>query len=307
MNGRKKRLPPPAPSCTGTSNTMSPTPSPYRHGREHDNSPALSRQPDLRRAWITYGHWLLYTLAKTAQPIVDVRYLPGYLRLAGYKSRHAGETCVVVGNGPSLKKTDTALLNHVPTFGMNRIYIGMEDLGFVPSYYVCVNAHVLDQCKSEIRTLGMPRFLRATRTVKPPWPDSVFLRTGRVLRSEATFSSNPLNGTWEGATVTYVCLQLAYWMGFSKVILVGVDHSFSTSGPAHKLVTAEKPDENHFSSAYFDKGFKWQLPDLEQSELAYRMADWVFRQHGGEIVDCTVDGKCPVFRKSDLRRELDLP
>jgi len=113
-----------------------------------------------------------------------------------------------------------------------------------------------------------------------------------------------INGLWERTTVTYVALQLAYWMGFSKVILIGVDHNFVTKGEAHKAIASTGDDPNHFTGGYFGKGFKWNLPDLETSELAYRMADYAYHRADREIVDCTVGGKCPIFRKSTLEVEL---
>jgi hypothetical protein len=111
-------------------------------------------------------------------------------------------------------------------------------------------------------------------------------------------------GAWEGATVTYMAMQLAYHMGFTKVILIGVDHSFASKGPANKLVTAGAPDQNHFDPHYFGPGVKWELPDLEMSEVAYRLARDHFTADGREIVDATVGGNLSVFRKVDYVREM---
>jgi hypothetical protein len=118
------------------------------------------------------------------------------------------------------------------------------------------------------------------------------------------FSFDPRRGVWEGATVTYVAMQLAYFMGFREVLLIGVDHRFATPGPAHALVTSQGADPNHFDPDYFGKGFRWQLPDLETSEIAYRLARHAFERDGRRIVDCTVDGALQVFPKADLAASL---
>ena len=224
---------------------------------------------------------------------------------------HLGETCVIVGNGPSLNQTDTRLLQGACSFGTNRIYVGLDKLGFTPTYYVSINRLVIEQCWQDIRRLPMPKFLSSNCGVRSRHDsDAVFLRTreaGSHRDLGSFFSCNPIAGVWEGATVTYVAMQLAYWMGFRKVILIGVDHSFVTKGEPHKAVVSEGDDPNHFCGEYFGKGFRWQLPDLATSELAYRMADFCFHAVGREIVDCTVGGKCPVFRKGDLAEELVLP
>jgi hypothetical protein len=104
---------------------------------------------------------------------------------------------------------------------------------------------------------------------------------------------------WEGATVTYVCLQLAFYLGFKKVILIGVDHNFSTQGQANQTVVSQGDDLNHFNKEYFGKGFRWQLPDLEASERSYKLAKEAFNNAGREIVDATVGGRLTVFPKVD--------
>jgi hypothetical protein len=86
-------------------------------------------------------------------------------------------------------------------------------------------------------------------------------------------------------------------MGFQEVILVGVDHNFVTRGPANSAVISEGDDPNHFSPDYFGKGFKWQLPDLEGSERAYRRAKEAYEQADRRVVDATVGGKLTVFPK----------
>jgi hypothetical protein len=50
---------------------------------------------------------------------------------------------------------------------------------------------------------------------------------------------------------------------------------------------------------YFGKGVRWQLPDLDTSEVGYIMAREAFREAGREIVDATVGGKLTVFPKVD--------
>ena len=46
-----------------------------------------------------------------------------------------------------------------------------------------------------------------------------------------------------------------------------------------------------------DTGFRWQLPDLEVSEIGYTLAHRQFVKNGREILDATVDGKLHIFPK----------
>ena len=228
----------------------------------------------------------------------DPRYRASIRRIVAMKDKHQGERCFIIGNGPSLRNTNLSLLKGEVTFGMNRIYLLFDQLGFVTTYYVAVNKLVIEQCAREIASLTCPKFISwHARDEIDFTTDMMFLHS----RGGPTFYTDISKGIWEGATVTYVAMQIAYYLGFQKVILVGVDHSFATQGKPHTAVVSQGNDPNHFTPHYFGKGFRWQLPDLETSELAYRIAKYQFEIRDREIVDATVDGKLQVFRKVDYR------
>jgi hypothetical protein len=224
-------------------------------------------------------------------------------RLAEYKDIHHGRRGFIIGNGPSLKNTDLSLLQGEYTFGMNRIYLLFPELGFQTSYYLAINTLVVEQCAGDIRHLSMPRFLS--------WRSRTAYQAGSHNHSENNeapiylhttytgpkFAQDVRGRLWEGATVTYVALQVAFYMGFEQVILIGVDHSFSAQGKPNATVTSQGEDRDHFDGAYFGKGFRWQLPDLETSEKGYRMARQAYEAAGRQVLDATVGGKLQVFPK----------
>jgi hypothetical protein len=216
--------------------------------------------------------------------------------LGAYRDRHRGERCFIIGNGPSLKQTALTRLRGETTFGMNRIYLAFPEMGFATTYYVSVNTLVIEQCAGEIRALAMPKFLtwRSRRWMAGD-PGVVFLDTDYT--GAPTFARDARRRIFEGSTVTYVALQLAYHMGFAEVILIGVDHRFATQGAPNSTVVARGGDPDHFSPAYFGPGFRWQLPDLEASEAAYRQARAAFQADGRRVLDATVGGELNVFPK----------
>lgn len=218
-------------------------------------------------------------------------------QLDAYRDKHRGERCIIIGNGPSLNDTPMDLLKGEYTFGLNRLYLMFDKLGFETTYHVVVNKYVVEQCADDFQTIAAPLF---TTT-----PNREYLPNGerRVFLERLTgprFSPDLRKGVWEGATVTYVAMQLAYFMGFEQVVIVGVDHNFVSKGTPHKLVESTGGDANHFDPSYFGKGFKWQLPDLETSEIAYELARQNFEADGRSIVDATVGGKLDIFPKVDL-------
>lgn len=230
--------------------------------------------------------------------LTDGRWRESRQALKQYAGKHQGERCFIIGNGPSLRHTDLNLLRGEISFGLNRIYLLFPELGFQTTYLVSVNDLVLEQCAQDMDRLALPKFVtwRARRWLRRS-PDTIFVDTD--FTGPENFTSDACGRVFEGFTVTYVALQLAYFMGFQTVILVGVDHNFTTQGPANQEVISQGDDPNHFSPAYFGKGFRWQLPDLEGSERAYRMAKAAFEADGRQVLDATIGGKLEVFAKVD--------
>jgi hypothetical protein len=216
-------------------------------------------------------------------------------QLIGLKDSHKGQRCFIIGNGPSLRNTDLSKLRNEFTIGMNRFYLAYPDLGFQTTYYLSINNLVIEQCATDIQALKIPRFI-AWRSHKYLQPDQnlFFLYTSYTGMK---FARNISSRLWEGATVTYTALQVAYYLGFQTVILIGVDHSFSTQGKPNTTVISQGDDPNHFSPAYFGKGFRWQLPDLQTSEISYTLARETYKKAGRQVLDATVDGKLTVFPK----------
>ncbi|MGP1273034.1 MAG: 6-hydroxymethylpterin diphosphokinase MptE-like protein [Phycisphaerales bacterium] len=215
--------------------------------------------------------------------------------LAALRNRHWGQRCFIVGNGPSLADMDLSVLRDEFVFGVNRIMLHEAYESWRRVYYCCVNPFVLEQTRDRIAALRAVKFLPwEERDRTKGWRSTVHLRT----RHEPRFSFDVADCIWQGATVTYVAMQLAFHMGFADVVLIGVDHHYERAGQPNTLVTAREADPDHFSPSYFGPGVKWQLPDLEQSETAYRLAKQAFEQEGRRIRDATVNGRLAVFEKA---------
>jgi hypothetical protein len=243
-----------------------------------------------REIWLGGKHlaaWPLATLHPWRRASLE--------RLGALKDSHKGERAFILGNGPSLKHTDVSKLRGEQTFGMNRVFLAFEEWGFATSYLVSVNDLVNEQSAEEIERLQLPKFLswRARHFIEPDEHTSYLFST----YERPTFAKDVRGRVWEGATVTYVALQLAYHMGFETVVLIGVDHSFKAQGTPNTTVVSQGADVDHFDARYFGKGLRWQLPDLEVSEQAYRMAKQAFEADGRRVLDATIGGQLDVFDK----------
>lgn len=254
--------------------------------------PAYFWQPGSNLYWSWHNRGR-HVLAKLFSP----RWAGNHRALLKFRDHHKGQRCFIIGNGPSLRQTDLTLLKGEFTFGLNRIYLLFPELGFKTTYLVSVNDLVLEQCATELRVLDLPKFItwRARRWLSKD-PRTIFVDTDYT--GPENFTVDSTGRIFEGFTVSYVALQLAYYMGFQEVILVGVDHNFVTHGPANQAIVSQGDDPNHFAPNYFGKGFKWQLPDLEGSERAFRLAKATYEAAGRRVWDATVGGKLTVFPKT---------
>jgi hypothetical protein len=227
---------------------------------------------------------------------------PSRNKIRRWKNLHHGKKAVILCNGPSLNKVDFAILEHakVFTFGLNKINLLFTDNRFRPAAIVAINPFVIEQNAEFYNTTEIPLFINRLGTKWVKLRDNViFLHS--ALGRERQFARDCSLSIYQGYTVTYVAMQLAFHMGFKRVALVGCDHSFASQGPANKTVTAEATDPNHFHPKYFADGVEWQLPDLAGSEVHYETAREIYGQFNREIINCTDGGKLEIFPRKSLK------
>ncbi len=225
--------------------------------------------------------------------------------LAALRDRCNGQPMLVVGNGPSLNSTPLDDFVGVPSIGMNKIDLIYPRTCWRPSLVVCLNNVVAQQHQNYFAVSDIPVFVawKARWLIHAENRDKLaYFNTTLSNR----FSTDALRGFGSSATVTYVALQMAYWMGANPVILFGVDHNFKYTGQESTYQKREGPDVNHFDPNYFKSGSFWGTPDLDQSEIDYGLARDVFEAGGRKVYDATVGGKLEVFEKIALERAQEL-
>lgn len=205
---------------------------------------------------------------------------------------------LIVGNGPSLNKTDFNFFADHVSIGMNKINLLYEKTNWRPNIIVCVNGAVLWQNR---------KFFNETNSILFVPPRAIYLGIRKrknvfVLNfhKHDDFSTNIKKSIANGVTVSYPCLQIANYLNPKKVSIVGIDHSYKFDGKNQVYKKHQGDDQNHFSKDYF-KNQLWGTPNLEHSEVQYELAKQVFEKHNVEIIDFTVDGKLQVFKKGIIK------
>ena len=224
-------------------------------------------------------------------------------RLKAWKNRYSGQRAIILGNGPSLNKVDFEALSkkNIFTFGLNKIYLMFSKIDFRPSVIACADNIQIEQNAHFYNETSLPLFIDSYGTKFIKFRKNVhFLHTGNSTLGK--FARDCSMSICQGYSTTYVCMQLAFHMGFSHVALVGCDHSFITpKGFANQTLIAGQKDLNHFDPAYFEEGMKWNWPNLELYEFHYHIAKFVYEQAGRRIVNCTDGGKLEVFERQSLK------
>ncbi len=227
--------------------------------------------------------------------------------LRSLKNRYSGRRAFIIGNGPSLKKTNVRLLRNEVTIGCNGLFFMFDEMGFLPTFYTVEDTLVAEDRANIINQI------RGTTKVFPidlkyclqPDEDTIyinFLRPG--YPGFPRFSGDFISHVFWGGTVTLLNLQLAWYIGVRQVYLIGVDHNYA--GPKESdekegfTITSRSPDENHFHPDYFGPGFRYHDPKVDRMESAYRKAKEFFEKNGGVIYNATVGGKLELFDRIDF-------
>jgi GT2 family glycosyltransferase len=223
-----------------------------------------------------------------------------------FHNRHRGQTCVIAGNGPSLAGVDVDRLQTTTVFGLNRGYLMT---GLPITYHVAVNPLVLKQWGWELAELqAEAKFWPIDRlpdTTRLWHPGNVY---GLRLTPQPGWQPDAERPMWEGHTVAFVALQLAFYMGFRRAVLIGFDHEPAPGDPEPDAVlhvpAKAAGDGWHFTPAYFPPGSRWQAPNLPQSTAAFMLARDAWAADGRQVINATPGGGLDVFERQPLAEAL---
>ena len=211
------------------------------------------------------------------------------------------DVCVVVGNGPSLLNSDLSLLSNVDTIISN--FAGLsEDLARHAKYLTVVNDLVAKQGAVDFNFSNLIKIV-------PFWLANYFNAAPNTFFVNSTVKPSfgfdfVTDSSWR-STVSFFNLQLAFALGYKKVVLIGFDHSYVQPKDVVEgvVINQKDDDDNHFDPRYF-KGKDWQAADTDNMEKMYNVAKRAYESAGREIVNCTIGGKLETFRRGDLGQEL---
>ncbi|MCW5724826.1 MAG: glycosyltransferase [Maricaulaceae bacterium] len=249
--------------------------------------------------------------------------------LERFKGVHHGQRCFIMGNGPSLRKTNLDLLKGETVFACNSVFLLFDKINWRPAYYTCVDSRVLLDRAAEICAMleaepSITAFFPAeihehtgdrrrypTRTIIPTDRNRFYFREvfGTLKALPGSMFSTDINDhVIQPHTVAITMLQIAAYMGFSEIYLIGCDTRYSVPGTAQAeddaglaLASTRDDDPNHFDPAYFCRGRKWHAPNTTLMIENYKLARQALEARGIKVFNATASGDLEVFDWVEFR------
>lgn len=241
---------------------------------------------------------------------LDKKYRPKLRKLRErYKN---SKRCFLIGNGPSLNQTDLSMLENEVTFAVNGFFLKSQDLTWKPTFYLIEDHLVAEDRAIWINDLKGPLklFPAYLGYAFPEREDTIFYNhRPRISYPHGfDFSLEADKITYTGCTVTFSMMQIAAYLGFEEIYLVGVDASYDIPKDTQEgkdyavgVLDMKSDDPNHFDPNYFGKGFRWHDPQVDKMVDAYRKARETLEGTGQAIYNATIGGKLEVFERRSFQ------
>jgi hypothetical protein len=134
-------------------------------------------------------------------------------------------------------------------------------------------------------------------------PHAVCIRARRnELNKKITFSEDVSDYIINTPTITYTMIQLAVYLGYKYIYLLGMDHSYALTYDEKGNVLQDDTINSHF---FTDKNPKDVIANIEGMNKAYIVARDYAKEHNVTIINVTRGGKLEWFPRMSLEEALE--
>ena len=237
--------------------------------------------------------------------------------LRSYHNKHKGERCFLIGNGPSLRISDLEGLqkNGEITFGCNLVTKVFGETSWRPDYYFLIDRICAKFQSEEINEAirDIPLFTNITTynifREKPSNPVILY----NIAKPKYKVKRSPLAYYIpSGSTVMSLMIEMAVYMGFSEIYLVGCDCTSTFSGNTHfiqgytddKLKARDAKKIIDRMRRIGIEGDDYEKYFLDGSLNAYALLKEHARKRGVTIYNATRGGALEIYERVDIDRFL---
>ena len=200
--------------------------------------------------------------------------------LSSMKNYYKGERAWLIGNAPSLSRLPMHLLQNEFTLSFNRFYMFNDRISWRPNMYMCIDTvvcpDIADDINLHINSYRHAFFPWTYRDKKTTCDYTDYIHDNRRIQwmEFEKHEGEPEYESREDAfkvktrgTVASVGLEVLSHLGFSEIIVIGVDMDYakhknvkSISHLSEDIEGTENNDSNHFDPRYFGVGKKFHAP-----------------------------------------------
>ena len=248
-----------------------------------------------------------------------------------YKNTKNGKSCIIIGNGPSVRMEDLNSIQKsgIDSFGANRILDILENTSWRPTYLCVMDPSFIislkttctpNQYYNQIIKFGIENVFFNSMVKK------YFKNTDRIHYIKNTpaiifskhlmaFSSNAARYISDLGSVTHFSIQLAYYMGYSTIYLYGMDNTYvkyldvdgvfkiNNDIESHVAGMKTNVDDEKKSEAVKTKYRAYQIggyADKRKNDKGYMECKKFVEAHGFKIINLTHGGALDVFERQDF-------
>ena len=231
-------------------------------------------------------------------------------KIKKFKGIHKVERCFIIGNGPSLRLEDLERLKKEHTFACNLIFQCYEHTMWRPEYYFFIESnsttfntrnnveYMTNNCKAAfVRGGGSLYSYREDQMI-----NNLYYMKMELPKDidNMPFSKNCEERVFSGTTITYTMIQMAAYMGFNEIYLIGIDHTFSKIIDKHGKVYSGELDKGKEHAAFLGDYDMPNGSEVYKVESAYRAAQNYCDMNNIKIYNATRGGKLEIFKRIDF-------
>lgn len=212
------------------------------------------------------------------------------------KNSHFGEKCFIVGNGPSLQIKDLERIKSFYSFAANRIYKIFDETSWRPNCFCCQDPTILRNNYREFSNINILKIISPIGFRKYNVKNAIYFfkdNKDYLLRKSPKFSEDISKCIYDGFTITYTMIQIAVYMGFETIILIGNDFNYDVD-------SGNILGSSYMSSKMIQNGVNTALPDYEYWKLAFYQARIYAEKNNIKIINATRGGKLDIFERKNL-------
>lgn len=223
------------------------------------------------------------------------------MRIANLKNFYAGKRCFIVATGPSLRIDDLETLrkNNEFCISMNSIFYAFDKTAWRPDIYAVLDGRGIDAWRDNILRLSaqnVPKIFLGDTCIYIDYSkldEKYFVYhgiSGRYFLDHPKMTDDFSVKTYNYATITNTCMQLAIYLGFAEIYIIGVDFNYVQGNNNHFV----KDEKEHIMTQSFIKESDVRV--LRGYKIVKKYAD----EHGIKIYNATRGGKLEVFPRVDF-------